>query len=134
MELVRKRIGRRGVFLLFLGLLDILYGWSMLVTPLTPGIALHLVLPIEAWGWVWIGTGIFLIPGAFMRADRFFFAAASFLKAAWAGAWVSVWWQDPLIPRAWVSVAIWAAFAGVVLVVSTWPEVISGATRRDIAP
>lgn len=121
-NLVRSRVGRRGLFLLFLALLDVLYGWSMLVTPL-PGAGLHLILPITAWGWVWIGTGIYLTLGAFIRRDRSFFGAAAFLKAAWAGAWVSVWLSDPLIPRAWVSVTIWAAFAGVVLVVASWPEV-----------
>lgn len=122
LKAVRERIGRRGAFLLFLALLDILYGWSMLVTPI-PGPDLHLILPLDAWGWIWIGTGIYLIPGALIKRDRSFFALAAFLKAGWAGAWVSVWLSDPFIPRAWVSVVIWAAFAGVVLVVASWPEV-----------
>lgn len=122
-RLCQSRIGRRGAFLLFLSLLDILYGWSLMIAPPAP--PLHLVLSLDAWGWVWIGTGIFLIPGAFIRRDRSCFALASFLMAAWAGAWVDVWVSDAFVPRAWVSVAIWAAFAGVVVVVATWPEVVT---------
>jgi hypothetical protein len=118
------RIGRRGLFLLFLALLDILYGWSLLASPpLALGLPLHLILPQMSWAWLWISTGLFLVPGAFLKADRLFFALAAFLKAAWAGAWVDVWLSDAFFPRAWVSVVIWGAFAGVVVVIATWPEV-----------
>lgn len=118
------RVGRRGAFLLFLALLDVLYGYSLLVTP-PQGPGLHLVLSLDVWGWCWVATGIALLLGAFVKRDRVFFALAAFIKSAWAGAWVSVWVADDFYPRAWVSVLIWAAFAAAVLVVASWPEVVS---------
>lgn len=117
----RTQVGRRGAFLLFLALLDVLYGYSLIATP-PSAVHLDLILSLAAWGWVWLSAGCLLAAGAFVRRDRIFFAIASMLKTAWAGAWAVVWIKDP-IPRAWVSVAIWAAFAAIVLVVSTWPEV-----------
>lgn len=111
------------MFLWFLALLDILYGYSLLATPLPLRDRLDLILPWPVWAWIWLGVGTFLIPGAFVRGDRWFFAAAALIKAFWAVAWISVWLLDPQVPRAWVSVVIWGAFSGVVVLVATWPEV-----------
>lgn len=125
-----ERIGRRGAFLLFLTLLDVLYGVSILQVPGALS-RLHLVLSATGWGWWWIGTGVICCPAAFVRRDRLAFSLAAFLKAAWAGAWVDVWISDDFVPRAWVSVVIWLAFAMIVLVVSSWPEVRSPHQKGD---
>lgn len=118
-----EHVGRRGAFLSFLSLLDVLYGYSILTVPTSPP-RLHLLIPYWSWGYVWLAAGIVLFPGIWVRRDRFFYAVAAFMKAAWAGAWVDVWVNDSSVARAWVSVLIWAAFAALVLVVSTWPEVL----------
>lgn len=128
MKLILGRVGRRGLFLLFLALLDLLYGYSLLAAPISgggDGEPLLLVLPGVAWGWCWLGTGAALAVGAFTRRDRLYFALASFLMAAWAGAWAAAWLShnDDASSRSWATVVIWGAFAGVVLVISTWPEV-----------
>jgi hypothetical protein len=124
MELLRKlkrRIGHRGAFLLFLALLDFLYGWSLIIAPITP--KMHEVLPFDVWGFIWIAGGFACLVGAFMRMDRVSYGVAAMLKAGWAVAWVKIWWlNSDVIPRAWVSVAIWGAFSGLVVIVSTWPE------------
>lgn len=122
MDWIRGQVGRRGAFLAFLALLDILYGYSILTIMATPP-RLHLLLTYEQWGWAWLGVGVALLPGVFVRRDRFYYGLAAFLMAAWGGAWVDVWVSDPATLRAWVSVLVWFSFAGLVLVVSTWPEV-----------
>jgi hypothetical protein len=116
---IERHVGRRGAFLLFLALVDLLYGYSQLTTPTS----IVEVFSSTTWGWIWIGIGVVLTAGAFVHRDRAAFGLAAFIKAAWAGMWVDVWISDAHVPRAWVSVVIWGAFAGVVLVVSTWPEV-----------
>lgn len=128
----RTKIGRRGAFLLFLALVDILYGYSMMVAG-SPAIKLDLILDSTAWGWWWIATGIACLAGALLDRDRLFYGLAAFTKAAWAMTWVNVWIQDPAVPRAWVSVAIWGGFSGIVLVISTWPEVVF-IKRTDTSP
>lgn len=129
MRSVWAMLGRRGVFLLFLALLDFLYGWSILNSPAIAS-KLHLLVPYQAWGWGWTVTGALLAAGAFLKRDRLFFGWSAFMKAAFAGAWVDVWMNDPQVPRAWISAVIWGAFAALVLVVSGWPEVHPLGTER----
>lgn len=116
------RLGRRGAFLLFLALLDSLYGYSI-VTEAAQLRPLDMIIPVPVWGWVWIVTGCLLPLGAFVRRDRLFFGWSTFVFAAWAGTWVSVWVHEPQIPRVWINIVVWGAFAALVVIVSTWPEV-----------
>ena len=118
-----RRVGRRGAFLLFLAALDIAYGYSLWVTTAAQRRSLDLLLPWQVWGLIWLATGAVCAIGAVLRtgADRFAFGLAAALKAAWGAVFVRVWLYDHL-PRGWVSVIIWLAFAAVVLLVSSWPE------------
>jgi hypothetical protein len=115
-----RRAGHRGAFLGFLTLLDCLYGYSLVSTPPVQFTGYYLLLPIHTLGWIWLGAGIFLSTGIFLRTDRLHFATASVVFVAWAGLFVNLWWQG--LSRAWVSVVLWAAFAGIILIVSSWPE------------
>ena len=114
-----RRIGHRGSFLLFLALLDFLYGYSLFVTPLQH---VDLTLPFHVWGIIWICVGAFLLLGAFAKRDRVHYGVAATIKAAWAGVWVKL-WMIHQIPHAWANVALWVSFSGLVVVVSSWPEV-----------
>lgn len=116
-----RRVGHRGAFLLFLSLLDILYGYSLFDTA-RRGQHLDLFLSLGAWGVAWCVVGAILLFGAFIRRDQVPFGLAATIKAAWAGAWVKIWLFSHAIPLAWVSVVIWAAFSALVVIVSTWPE------------
>ena len=120
---VARRIGRRGAFLAFLALLDAAYGYSLLETAAAQRRQLDLLLPWQAWGIIWLSTGAACAAGMMLRtgADRAAFAAAAVLKTCWAAVFVRVWLLDH-VPRGWVSVVIWLAFAAVVLLVSSWPE------------
>jgi hypothetical protein len=122
-KLFTERAGHRGAFLAFLSLLDFLYGYSIL-TDSGPLQVYHLILPIIVWGWIWVAMGAVLLSGVFIRRDKFHFGLSATFKCAWVAAWVNV-WITQAFPRVWVSIVIWAAFAALVVVVSSWPE-----TRR----
>lgn len=111
------------MFLLFLTLLDVLYGYSIRTAPALPPHLHMLFLPYTDWGYVWIAAGAALFFGAFLRRDRLFFGIAAFIKAIWAAGWLDLWLTASGNGREWVSVAIWGAFCATVLVVSSWPEV-----------
>ena len=117
-----RRVGRRGAFLAFLALLDFAYGYSLYLVPASQR-AYDLLLPWQAWGVVWLAVGAVCAGGMVLRtgADRLAFSLAAALKTCWAAVFVRVWLLDHL-PRGWVSVVIWLAFAAVVLLVSSWPE------------
>ena len=118
-----RRAGRRGAFLAFLTVLDLAYGYSLLVTPAAQRV-LNLLLPWEAWGAIWIATGVLCAAGIFVFGwDRWAFPAAAALKVVWAGLFAEVWIAQAY-PLGWVSVVVWLAFAGVVLIISGWPEEI----------
>ena len=119
---VVRRVGRRGAFLAFLAVLDVAYGWSLYVV--SPAHRVYdLLLPWQAWGIIWLSVGAVCAIGAVLRtgADRVAFALAAALKTFWGLVFVRVWLYDH-VPRGWVSVVIWLAFAAVVLLVSSWPE------------
>jgi hypothetical protein len=125
-RMLRHRIGRRGVFLLALALMDLANAARMLwpppdalVSPINQFLAF--LAPLPVWGVLWGAVGLLCAVQAFMVSDRAAFAAASALKVGWAilhaGAWVAG------VENAWWSVAVWLTFAGVVHVIATWPEV-----------
>src|SRR5687768_11084491 len=83
-----QHIGRRGAFLLFLALLDLIYGYSLLfptLRSLTNPTTLFLVeiAPLSVWGGLWLAVGILCLIFAFRRRDTIGFAAAMFLKVFW---------------------------------------------------
>jgi len=114
------RCGHRGAFLLFLALLDGLYGYSLFIEP-GPTVSIDLWFPVPVWAIIWLVTGLILLTGVFAIHDRIHYALAATVKAAWAAAWLNI-WIFGTVPRAWISVVIWAAFAATVVVVSSWPE------------
>jgi len=115
-----RQAGRRGAFLVFLAILDGAYGYSLLATT-APQRAYNLLLPWEVWGGIWCATALVCISGVLARKDRIQFTAAAALKGAWGLLFVDIWLvQD--IPRSWVSVVVWLAFAAAVLLVAGWPE------------
>lgn len=115
------RIGRRGATLIFLGLLDVLFGYSFIVAPATTTRGINYLLPYAVWGWVWIAAGIVCFVLAPAHVDRAAFALAALVMSAWGLANGYVWLTQD-IPRLWVSAVIWLAFAGLILIISSWPE------------
>jgi hypothetical protein len=115
-----SRIGRRGAFLVFLTILDAAYGYSLLADAGAIK-SIDLFLPVTAWGIIWLTVAAVCATGVFAKGDWPQYTIASLLKAVWGGLFVQVWLVQGL-PRGWVSVVIWFAFALTVALVGGWPE------------
>lgn len=114
-------MGRRGAFLLFLLILDVSFGYSLLVIPPALRQLHNLLLPYPVWGWIWIAAAVNAAVGIFRKRDVVHYMIASMVKLAWAGVEADVWLIQHT-PRGWVAVAIWVAFAMTVLIIAGWPE------------
>lgn len=122
----RDRIGRRGAFLLFLAMLDVLvagsFAWPPKEVSLSSGLRYVAgIAPLWVWAGAWLAAGVCCAVGAFLRVDRWSFAAAMALKVLWGSLYL-LGWAFGLVERGWVQAAIWLAFAAVVLLISTWAE------------
>ena len=132
----RRHIGRRGMVLLLLGLVDLAYGAGMILArPVTmryaptwwPASVGQLAgLPTHTWGWIWVGIGFFLFTGIprTWRDDhggRWQFAAEVALKSWWALAALLYWWKYKAL-GAWAPAATYVGVAVLVLIISGWPD------------
>lgn len=119
-----KRIGRRGSYLLFLAMLDFLYGYSLIVVASQSRFQnpVNLILPQQAWGVIWITVGIFCLWQAFVRLDRVAFTMSVTLKIAWAAVMGFSWLFTATNPLGWISAAIFLGFGVLTGIVSYWPE------------
>jgi hypothetical protein len=118
---VKSRVGHRGAFLLFLAVLDFLYGYSLITVTRAALGRYTMLIPVQAWGWGWISVGVVLLAGAVVKWDLFAFVTSAMFKFAWMSLWVQLWLVQGY-PDGWISVTIWGSFAAVVLVVASWPE------------
>lgn len=84
----RRRLGRRGPFLVFMGIGKVCWGLGLIVQPPNPaGLELLTGLaPLHCWAWVWILAGAVTFGSAWLKftQDRFGFLAASVPPALWA--------------------------------------------------
>lgn len=119
---IRKHLGRRGAFLLILGVGKTCWGISFLINP--PGSqGLELLTRycgLQHWAWLWIGCGMATFGCAFLRVgrDRWGFYAALLPPTVWAvayfaavivgdysrGLFVAIWYLT-----SHVAVIMWAA-------------------------
>lgn len=121
-----RHLGRRGVAMLFFGLLDLVYAFSLFNPPppaeRASGMAfVATVAPLWAWGAMWLIVGLICLAQAWARNDQVGFAAAIMIKCVW-GTLYLVGGLVGVVDRAYVSVVIWLALAGFVAVISSWPE------------
>jgi hypothetical protein len=120
------RIGRRGAILLILAVIDIAYGMS-LVGPASETLGLAATIwrehyaPLWVWGVGWLVIAAILIVSAFLRNDRFGYAAAIGWKIAWSLTSLASWIVGG-VERGWVSSIVWAVVAGMIVVIAGWPE------------
>lgn len=116
------RLGYRGAFLLFLAIIDLIYGWFLInptpeQTKTTQFVWRDHIMPTEAWGVVWLTVAVVLIVSAFLRQDRIGYAAAIGLKVGWAFL-AGAAGLTGNVQGAWTTVAIWGGFAGLTIMES----------------
>ena len=123
---LRKALGRRGVFLLILGVGKTCWGVGMLVEPPRPdGLQLltHLC-GLRHWAWLWIAAGLITGASAFLRVGRDWagFLAALIPPTVWATAYLAA-AVSGQFSRGLV-VAIWylTSHVGVIMWAATVPE------------
>lgn len=116
------RIGRRGSFLLFLALLDLIYGYSLVAAVSPASLLPDMGATPLAWGIAWLFVGVVCFVEAFLTVDRLAFTLAVLLKFLWGTAMLASWMLTTTNPHGWLSAAIWLAFAGVTSIISYWPE------------
>jgi hypothetical protein len=125
-RLVSGRLGRRGLSLLFFGVLDLIYAFS-LANPDAESrkgsflTAVAGLAPLWVWSVMWAIVGVLCLIHAFRRDDRIGWTGAIFLKVIWAATCLIAWIAGGA-DRGYVSAAIWAAAAGFVWVISGWSE------------
>ncbi len=126
--LLVNRIGRRGAALLFFGLLDLVYGYSLIwpgvsdLSLLSPNLKfLASLAPLMMWGVLWIIPGILAVVCAFLKEDRWGFTGVIAVKMMWGVIYLAA-AVTGQVDRAYVSATLWLCVAGFVAVISTWPE------------
>lgn len=123
---LRKHLGRRGMFLLIVGLGEVCWGLSFLVDP--PGDqGLRLltdVCSLRHWSWLWIGAGAVTATSALVRIGRDWggYVAALFPPAVWATAYTSAVVNGEYSRGFWVAAWYLTSHVGVIMWAATVPE------------
>jgi hypothetical protein len=127
---VGLHIGRRGTFLLFLALLDVIFGYALL-QPLPFGLSQNVlyqpfiaIMPLGWWATWWCATSALTATAAvWHRARVAAFADATLLKAGWAAGYLIGWREHlPAYARGYQSAILFGAFAFITVVISGWRE------------
>ncbi|WP_217235480.1 hypothetical protein [Streptomyces sp. AC555_RSS877] len=123
---LRKQLGRRGVFLLILGVGKTCWGVSFLVDPPnTQGLELLTNLcDIRHWAWLWITAGIVTGCSAFLRVGRDWggFVAALVPPTVWAIAYMAAVVSGEFSRGAYVAIWYLTSHVGVIMWAATVPE------------
>lgn len=119
-------LGRRGRVLLFFGFLDLIYGASLIfpdreVSRTALFMYLGELMPIGAYGIVWMAVGVVCLWQSFLRRDSVGFATAISIKVAWGLLCVGGWLFGG-VERGYASATIWLGLAWFVWIISGWPE------------
>ncbi len=122
-----ERVGRRGACLLVFGAFDLVSAASLACpaaeSKQAPGIRwVAVVAPLWLWAALWAVPAVLCLVQMWRRDDRAAYASAILIKLLWGGVYLAGGILAG-VPRALVSTAVWWAFAGLVAVISTWPEV-----------
>ncbi|QFQ97020.1 hypothetical protein F9278_13265 [Streptomyces phaeolivaceus] len=119
-------LGRRGIFLLILGVGKTCWGISFLVDP-PPAQGLGLLTQLcglRHWAWLWIVCGLITGASAFLRVGRDWagFLAALIPPAVWATAYASAVIDGTYSRGAYVAVWYLTSHVGVIMWAAAVPE------------
>ena len=117
-----KGVGRRGVSLLFVALLAAVFAFALWAAPTdSQSMTLGQLVPLQVWAVIWSLTAAVCVGGAFAERDRVAFAVATCVMTLWSLLYFTA-WLTGAAPRGWLAGAIYLAFSGYLVVLSTWPE------------
>jgi hypothetical protein len=124
---LKRHLGRRGTFLLILGVGKTCWGAGFIVEPQQNPQGLELltdVCPLHCWAWLWIGSGLITAGSAFLRVGRdgFGFAVALVPPAVWAIAYAAAVVSGTYPRGLWVAIWYLTSHVGVILWAATVPE------------
>lgn len=124
---LRTMLGRRGAFLLILGIGKTCWGIGFIVVPQPHPPGLNLLTdhaPMHCWAWLWIVAGIITTVSAFLQVGRdlYGFVVALIPPIVWATAYLMA-VVDGSFPRGGF-VALWylTSHVGVIMWAATVPE------------
>lgn len=128
---VGARLGRRGAFLLAVGLAWVCYGLAFILTPAPKAqhaglTILTSAIPLSFWGWIWLAcgaTGIAFCGVVDVGKDQIGFSALVVPAATWAGGYLVDWLVIGDYERGWVVASTYAALAASIVIASGWGEV-----------
>lgn len=135
-NVVSKKLGKRGASCLWFGLVFIVIGLSFAIGDPTPTLQLNLqflasVLPLEVWGGFWtLGGIIFLVAALWKRLELIAFMVGIAITANW-GAGFAIQAAFGESSRGWVSASIYGFFAVLILLISTWAEPVADVEMGD---
>ena len=119
-------LGRRGIFLLVIGVGKTCWGVSFIVNPPgTQGLELLTsVCSIHHWAWLWIECGLITAASAFLRVGRdwFGFAAALVPPTVWATAYMAAVIVGNYSRGGFVAIWYLTSHVGVIMWAATVPE------------
>lgn len=120
------RTGFRGRALLILGVLDLVYatGLAMAAFGIDGNVTTDFVsraVPPGTLALLWLTVSVLCFTYAFRENDSIAWSAAMSVKVFW-GILSGVGWLLNEIPRGYIGLAIWLAFASLVWLISRWPE------------
>ncbi|MFD4547308.1 hypothetical protein [Streptomyces sp. NPDC058466] len=121
-----KRLGRRGAILLCYGAVWSIIGYGQITAPAPDLRGLRLLLqmmPLYAWGWIWVVSGLIAIVSAWLPPEKDWpgFLALPLMVLPWTVSYLLAWILGDY-PRGWLASVVWGAIAAPVLVVAGWRE------------
>lgn len=125
-------VGRRGAYLLLKSLMYVGHGAAFLLAPSTPVMRSSLsvaltIAPLKAWGVLWLAAGLVAAWSAFARGpreDRWGFYALITMATTWAAFYLAaaITGTGTGFARGAIGAMLYLSLAGVILIVSGWPE------------
>ncbi|MFI9235757.1 hypothetical protein [Streptomyces sp. NPDC053079] len=124
---LRKRLGRRGTFLLIIGVGKVCWGAGFILTPQPnpQGVSLLTdIAPLHCWAWLWVLAGLVTGGSAFVRVGRdgLGFVAALIPPALWATAYLVAAVSGEFSRGLWVALWYLTSHVGAIMWASTVPE------------
>jgi hypothetical protein len=115
------RLGRRGAVLTTFGLIDVLFGYATLTTP----VGAKLIFSNSVWACAWFVVALTCFVYSWTRNDWPGYASAILIKWTYSVAYFVAWGTTGLY-RGWVSGLFWFLFGVIVLWLAGWTEDRSG--------